>query len=189
MRSSSKGWFCQNPNGWTRHWTSWWGPTSEIDLFSRITYLLWGCDGRHDGPQSPQLCLPRHYLNLGPIYDGPNPRPFWSHFHEVTLGKEEPRHLELALHLPWGSVGLVSTFRGVDFWAVSYLLTVIFSPAGSDCARLGARHGAGHYFLDQGCCRWLCGNCTHRTGSRTSARSAVPDWIQSHFLVQSLAYF
>lgn len=115
MRSSSKGWFCQKSNGLTRHWTSWWGPFPEIDLFSWITYLLWGCDGRRDGAQSPQLCLPRHYLNLEPIYDGPNPRTFWSHFQEVTLGKEEPRHLELALHLPWGSVGLVSTFRGHGF--------------------------------------------------------------------------
>lgn len=128
MRSSKDGWFCQNPNGQTRHWNSWWGPAPGIYLFPQVTYFF-GVVGWWwwSFPRSLCACLGIVYMQAGgsPIYDGPNPRPFWSHFHKVTLRKEESTHLELALHLTRGGVCLASTFRGLDFWKLPHLWIVI----------------------------------------------------------------
>lgn len=131
-----EGWFCQNPDGLTRHWSSWWGCAPGIYLLLRLPIcLVLVPEVRIVLSQAVVSRREGHQFMMVPTT---------SSFGFISVrwpwGRRKPRHLEFAHYMPWGNACLGSTFRGLDFWAVSHLFIVIFSPAESGCVRLGARH-------------------------------------------------
>lgn len=139
MRSFSDGWFCQNPNGQTRHWNSWWGPAPGIYLFPQVTYLF------GDGgvvvvmfPKVP-LCLSGCCLYVGKRVTNL----WWSQPQALLESFPQSDPEEGGVNTPW--VGPSSDqgrcLSGLHFQGLGFLRTFSFMDRHlrPSCTRLGGR--------------------------------------------------
>lgn len=163
-------------------------------LFLHIAYLLGVGSGGCKGPHCTCLgsCLQVSRWEGDQFTMVPTPGPFGLISARWPWGRRKPRCLEFALHLPWGSACLASTFRGLDFWAVSHLFIAILSP--SEPAVQGWVPGTPPAVKEMGAylslvCRW--GYCTWfretcialHAGLGKGSHSAPLDqlWVQNCF--------
>lgn len=168
--SSREGWFCHSPDIGVPDADV----LQEFTCFRRLPVCLEGGDGSSEGPR----CL---YVGVMVPTGGP----FGLISTRWPWERRKPRLLEVALHLPWGSV-----LSGFHFQERGFLssCSLIHCHLQACCFRPPSccEGGGGIIVLGQGCCPWLCGTCIAvHAGLGQGPHLAPLDqlWVQSSFRV------